>query len=117
MPRRANWILLGGMALAVAGCSSDPAGPDTTTADIQATTNSTFSPTDKTVAVGATVRWGFSTVGHSVIFDAVAGRPADILGVNTSVIIGRTFTTAGDYGYECGIHPGMRGTVHVVAGT
>jgi|CXWL01.1.fsa_nt_gi plastocyanin len=116
MRRHSSWIVVGGLALAISGCSSDPTGPDTT-ADIQATTNTTFSPSDKTVTVGATVRWGFSTLGHSVIFDAVAGRPADILGVNTSVIIGRTFTTVGTYGYECGIHPGMRGTVHVVAGT
>lgn len=115
MPRRASWFLLGALALAASACSSDPTGPDTT-ADIQATTNSTFSPADKTVTVGATVRWGFGSLGHSVIFDAVAGRPADILGVNTNSTVARTFTTVGNYGYECGIHPGMRGTVHVVAG-
>ncbi|MEI2721073.1 MAG: plastocyanin/azurin family copper-binding protein [Gemmatimonadales bacterium] len=115
MPRQTSWILLGGLALAISACSSDPTGPDTT-ADIQATTNSTFSPSDKTVTAGATVRWGFASLGHRVVFDAVAGRPADILGVNTNTVIARTFTTVGDFGYECTIHPGMRGTVHVVAG-
>ena len=48
-----------------------------------------------------------------MFFDAAAGVPADIPGNNANVSLGRTFPTAGTYGYSCHIHPGMSGTIVV----
>lgn len=115
MNGRTSAALVLPLAWCLAGCGDDGSGPSGDTADIQATANSTFAPAEKTVAVGATVKWGFGALGHNVTFDVVAGRPADIPGTNTNKVVARTFATAGDFGYECTLHPGMRGTVHVTA--
>jgi plastocyanin len=48
-----------------------------------------------------------------VIFNAVTGAPEDIVGVNTSTIISRTFSTVGTFPYQCTIHSGMTGSVVV----
>jgi plastocyanin len=70
-----------------------------------------FDPSSLTVAVNTTVSFTFEAVGHNVTFDAVNGRPADILGSNSSTTITRVFTTAGSFTYHCTIHPGMNGAV------
>ena len=115
MTRCATAALVLPFAALLAGCGDDASGPSGQTADIQATTNATFTPAQKTVTVGASVSWGFSSLGHNVTFDQVAGRPADIAGSNTNKVVARTFGTVGEFGYECTLHPGMRGTVVVQA--
>jgi plastocyanin len=72
-----------------------------------------FDPGSLTVSVNTTVSFVFESVGHNVIFAAVAGSPADIPGTNSSTTITRTFTTAGTFSYQCTIHAGMTGTVIV----
>ncbi|HUF29698.1 MAG TPA: Ig-like domain-containing protein [Gemmatimonadaceae bacterium] len=72
----------------------------------------TFTPQTVDIAFGGTVTWTFGALAHNVTFGAQAGAPQNIaLSMNTDVP--RTFNTAGTFGYDCTIHPGMSGTVVV----
>jgi plastocyanin len=80
--------------------------------EVLATTSLQFQPITIDVAVGGRVTWKFQSVGHSVIFENVPGKPADIeVTVNSQEF--RVFSTAGSFPYDCGVHPGMRGTINV----
>lgn len=87
-----------------------------------ATISNTFSPTARTVAVGATVAWrNDGNTGHNVTWDDATGRNAalqgdgtgDISNLDVGVSHTRLFNTAGVYGFHCTIHPGMNGTLTV----
>ncbi len=80
---------------------------------VNATTSETFDPSSLTVSVGTTVSFVFGSLGHNVTFNVVAGRPADITGSNANTTITREFDSAGTFGYQCTIHPGMTGTIKV----
>ena len=74
--------------------------------------NYTFSPTHLTIPVGSKVIW---TNGdddlHNVTSDSGLFASGSMpKGRNFSY----TFTAAGSYGYSCGFHPGMDGTIDVV---
>jgi plastocyanin len=81
---------------------------------VTATTSSQFVPSQVTIADEGQVTWTFQSVTHNVKFGGTAGAPADI-GNSTSVSVSRTFSTPGEYDYLCDLHPGMNGTVVVVA--
>ncbi|HET6228720.1 MAG TPA: carboxypeptidase regulatory-like domain-containing protein [Longimicrobiaceae bacterium] len=75
-----------------------------------------FSPPDKTVSVGATVRWINDTPTAHTITNNVAGQAGawashDISGSGTTFT--HTFTTAGVYDYHCTVHAGMTGRIAV----
>ena len=72
-----------------------------------------FSPFNVTIRVGGTVNFEFPAEEHDVTFVRVAGAPANIP-VTTGKTIGRTFTVAGTFAYDCLVHPGMSGQVTVV---
>ena len=72
-----------------------------------------FSPFNVTIRIGGTVNFEFPAEEHDVTFVRVAGAPADIL-VTSNKTVGRTFTVAGTYAYDCKVHPGMSGQVTVV---
>jgi plastocyanin len=112
-------------ASAACACTSDdpyatdspPSPPPTAHAStVQALPSIAFNPGTVTVGVGDTVTFAFGTVPHNVFFDRATGAPADIPGVNANTSASRVFTAAGQYAYECHLHPGMRGTVVVTAG-
>ncbi|HEU4799858.1 MAG TPA: plastocyanin/azurin family copper-binding protein [Gemmatimonadales bacterium] len=108
-------LLAAGLA---SGCSDDDPNepnPPPASADVTATNGLTFNPASVQVATGGEVTWEFEATGHNVTFDAVAGAPADIGGSNADVSISRTFAAAGTFPYVCTIHPGMSGSVQVVA--
>jgi plastocyanin len=85
-------------------------------AEVAATPALAFDPNTVTLQRGGTVTFDFENVGHNVFFDgAPAGAPQNITGVNTNVSKTLTFTTEGTFVYNCHIHPGMHGTVIVVA--
>ncbi len=84
-------------------------------------TNNSFSPSNKTIAVGATVQWAWNTcandpygygqtcVSHSVTFDDGTTSPTQDQGSFT-----RTFSAAGSYAYHCLVHgTAMAGTITV----
>jgi plastocyanin len=79
---------------------------------VQATATNNFTPQVAEVAVNGTVTWVFQAVEHNVIFDDVAGKPADIP-ARSSAQEARIFATAGTYPYSCSIHPGMIGSIIV----
>lgn len=91
-----------------------PTAPTTTPGlnEVIATNESTFNPANLTVAKGTTVTFTFQATVHNVVFAAVAGAPANIAN-SSSTSVARVFATAGSFGYDCSLHPGMKGTVVV----
>jgi plastocyanin len=82
------------------------------TAEVQATASSTFTPGCVVIGAGGSVTWQFGALGHNVIFGTNKPTGGDIAErANTSE--SRTFPTAGDFPYTCTIHPGMNGRVIV----
>jgi len=85
------------------------------------TTANKFSPAALTVAVGTTVTWQNDTgTLHNVTRNNAAGSAAAQQGYGTGNIDQfstgthtRKFNTAGTYGFQCTIHPGMTGTLTV----
>ena len=71
-----------------------------------------FVPFTTTIGVGGTVVFEFPSTPHNVIFEQKPGVPANIL-ETSSRNVPRTFNTAGDFPYDCVLHPGMSGTVIV----
>ena len=85
-------------------------------------TSGTFTPTTRTVAVGATVTWQNSSgVGHNVVWDDATGKAAaaagdgtgDMPNFDSGISHTRVFNTAGTYGFHCTIHIGMTATLTV----
>jgi len=108
-------------AIAPITVTATPAFP--ASASVNATTSNTFEgvPPQPVVGsdvssidirLGGTVTWIFAAIAHTVTFDAVAGRPADITATNNASD-SRTFSVAGTFTYHCTIHNGMTGRVIV----
>jgi plastocyanin len=93
--------------------SPTPPNPPPAADQVNATASLAFDPSTLTTQVGHAVTFAFGSVGHNVFFDAAAGAPSDISGVNANTSVARTFNTAGTFTYTCHIHPGMHGTVVV----
>jgi plastocyanin len=91
------------------------AAPATGAAAIVGITNvdpMAFSPASVTVKAGSSVLFSVASQ-HSVIFDPVAGAPADIALVSTGSYVSRVFSVAGNFTYSCRLH-GETGVIHVV---
>jgi plastocyanin len=95
------------------GYGTGPSAPPGDGRTVSATPSLAFTPGTLTVNAGETVTFAFGGIAHNVFFDAQAGTPADIDGINANSSVARVFNTAGTYHYSCHIHPGMRGTVVV----
>lgn len=116
MSRLTTAIAAASLAVALTSCGgSTPSGNNGGDGDIQATAGLQFVPGQLTVTAGTSVTWDFGAVAHTVVFDAVAGRPADIANPVANQVIARTFATAGTFPYHCTIHPGMNGSIVVTA--
>jgi plastocyanin len=85
-------------------------------------TLSTFTPTTRTAAVGATITWQNSSgVGHNIVWDDATGRAAALAGdgtgdmpnFDTGMSHTRKFNAAGTYAFHCTIHAGMAATLTV----
>ena len=85
-------------------------------------TATSFTPTTRTAAVGATVTWQNSSgVGHNVVWDDATAKAAaaagdgtgDMPNFDTGMSHTRVFNTAGTYGFHCTIHQGMTATLTV----
>lgn len=118
--QRARGLALVTAALFAGACGGDNDGPyapvdePVAAATVQATPAIRFTPATVTLAVGGTVTFAFGTTPHNVFFDnAPAGAPANIPDVTSNQSVTRTFPTAGQYNYNCHLHPGMTGTVIV----
>ncbi len=112
----------GGYSTGTGGGGGGGGGSGTCPAGTFCMTVSTFTPTTRTVAVGATVTWqNGSTVGHNILWDDAAGRAGAAAGDGTGDMPNfaagtshsRLFNTAGTYGFTCTLHPGMKATLTV----
>lgn len=93
-------------------------GPPPLAAEVFAEPSLAFSPNSVTIQRGGSVTIDFEAVPHNAYFDdQPTGAPANITGTNVNVSKTLTFNTVGTFVYNCHIHPGMRGTVIVVAPT
>lgn len=71
-----------------------------------------FIPFEVTIRVTEQVYFEFPQELHNVIFGAKAGAPQDIPQVRNRTI-SRAFNVAGQFAYDCTLHPGMTGLVVV----
>jgi plastocyanin len=107
-------LLLSGTIWMLAACggddTSDPGAvrPDS----VVSMPGFSFVPFSIEILVGGTVLFDFPAEPHNVIFERITGAPADIQ-VVTNRVVGRTFSRAGSFPYDCTIHPGMSGVVVV----
>jgi plastocyanin len=82
------------------------------TAAIVTMPGNTFSPFSVTINRGQQVLFDFPSVAHNVIFTQRTGVPGNIA-ETSNALVARTFNTAGQFPYECRLHPGMEGVVNV----
>jgi plastocyanin len=81
--------------------------PQTYTINIQ---NNTFNPSSLQISVGDTVKWvNMDSVQHEP-----KGRVFDSEPLGQNGTFEYTFNSAGNYVYQCAIHPSMLGTIKVV---
>ena len=73
-----------------------------------------FTPFRATLKRGGTVNYVFPSLAHNVIFEKVAGVPADIPGQVSNQTISRQFQTVSLFKYSCSLHNGMDGEIDVV---
>jgi plastocyanin len=107
-------------ALAVAGCGGDDGGGGGGKASVLkpgeaiSMQNLRFKPDHVQVAVGQKVTWrNDENIGHDVKADSGAKFASETF--NKDGTYSFTPTTAGTIKYECTLHPGMDGTIDVVA--
>ena len=98
------------------------AAPATTVTVLVGNGGFNFSPSSVTIHPGDTVRWEFSSGGHTT----TSGNPGMPNGLwdsglrNQGAVFTRTFNTVGTFPYFCSPHGqccGMTGTVNVTQGT
>lgn len=70
-----------------------------------------FVPAAVTIKAGLSVRFSIKP-GHSVIFDAATGAPADIAATSSASSTQLLFPVAGTFAYHCAIH-GESGVINV----
>lgn len=78
--------------------------------------NLAFQPPSPTIQPGDTVRWTNTvTTQHSVVSDVGSTEVFDSGLLNQNGVFTYTFNNLGDFGYHCGVHSSMVGTIHVTA--
>jgi plastocyanin len=65
-----------------------------------------FSPSNITISAGTTVTWVWKSGGHNL-------APFHTSIEDTGYRFSKTFASPGDYPYQCQVHPGQNGVVHV----
>lgn len=110
-------LLMGTLAVLLAGCGTSPEASSEVPDDVGApTTDPSVSVQDNifvdeeiVVEVGTTVAWQFDgQAPHDVVGDDFASE------VLTEGVFTHTFTEPGTYPYTCRLHGGMDGVVYVV---
>lgn len=120
MIRPARLLPLAAIALASAaltGCGGDDDGGTATVlkdGDVVGMQNLRFKPEHVQVAVGQKVTWrNDENIGHDVKADSGAKFASETFDKDGTYSF--TPTEAGTIKYECTLHPGMDGTIDVVA--
>jgi plastocyanin len=105
--------------LAVAGCGGDDGGGGGKTTvlkrdDVVSMQNLRFKPDHVQVAVGQKITWrNDENIGHDVKADSGASFSSQTFNKDGSYSF--TPSKTGTIKYECTLHPGMDGTIDVVA--
>ena len=81
-------------------------------ANVSTASGDVFSPSSVTIARGGSVTWTFGATVHNVTFQGGVGAPANIPD-RSGTTESRTFSTVGDFSYNCTLHAGMNGQVIV----
>jgi len=81
-------------------------------ASVSTLSGDVFTPRTVAIARGGSVSWTFGATIHNVTFGAASGAPSNVGNVSGSTE-SRTFTTAGNFLYDCTLHAGMNGQVIV----
>jgi plastocyanin len=104
-------LALGLAVLTLTACDDSPTDEDGVTT-VRMISPQNFSPQNATISVGETVRWrnDHNGVQHNTTESSGLWTSPNL---DTGQTFSRTFPTAGNFAYECTLHPGMSGTVVV----
>ena len=106
-------IVLLVMAMSFAACGDDEPEDITGEGDaIVSMPGFSFVPFTTEIERGETVTFDFPAEPHNVIFQQRTGAPQDIQSTSNRSVT-RRFDVAGDFPYDCTLHPGMSGLVSV----
>jgi plastocyanin len=100
------------MAMSVAACENEPEDITGEGDAIVSMPGFSFVPFTTEIQRGETVTFDFPSEQHNVIFERRTGAPQDIQATSNRSVT-RRFDVAGDFPYDCTLHPGMSGTVLV----
>ena len=109
-----NILLISLALLFIGGCSksSNPAADDDlSTENAISIANMAFSPSTLTISIGETVTWTLTNGTHTVVSDDGAWSSGSL---STGGTFTHQFDTAGEFGYKCGIHSSMTGSITVI---
>ena len=106
-----NILLIGFVLVFIGGCDkSNPVGAndddDSSITNAVSLDGFAFSPSTLTISIGETVTWTLNA-SHTVVSDDFT----PVAGSNSTY--SHQFDTAGEFGYKCGIHSSMTGTIIV----
>ena len=106
-----NILLISFTLLFVVGCneSNNPVA-ETSSTNAVSIENMEFSPSTLTISIGETVTWTLTNGTHTVVSDDGAWSSGSL---STGGTFTHQFDTAGEFGYKCGIHSSMTGTIIV----
>ena len=88
----------------------DDEDDDSSTTNAVSIANGTFNPSVLTISIGETVTWTLTNGTHTVVSDDGSWQSGSL---STGGTFTHQFDTAGEFGYKCGIHSSMTGTIIV----
>ena len=88
----------------------DDEDDDSSTTNAVSIANGTFNPSVLTISIGETVTWTLTNGTHTVVSDDGSWQSGSL---STGGTFPHQFDTAGEFGYKCGIHSSMTGTIIV----
>ena len=91
-------------------CVNEDEDDDSSTANAVSIADGAFNPSTLKIAVGETVTWTLTNGTHTVVSDNGAWSSGSL---STGGTFTHQFDTAGEFGYKCGIHSSMTGTIIV----
>ena len=95
---------------ACASADSDDEDDESSTTNAVSIANGTFNPSVLTISIGETVTWTLTNGTHTVVSDDGSWQSGSL---STGGTFTHQFDTAGEFGYKCGIHSSMTGTIIV----
>ena len=91
-------------------CVNEDEDDDSSTANAVSIADGAFNPSTLTIAVGETVTWTLTNGTHTVVSNDASWQSGSL---STGGTFTHQFDTAGEFGYKCGIHSSMMGTIIV----